>query len=70
MCAAHMGAVLWSTVLHAVLHAAQPLQPLHVLLMTLYPISSALTKVQKWLQVLSLMNTWMISRTVPVDGIC
>ena len=27
--AAHMGAVLWSMVLHAVLHSTQPLQPLH-----------------------------------------
>ena len=26
--AVHMGAVLWSVVLHAVLHSTQPLQPL------------------------------------------
>ena len=31
VCAAHMGAVLWSAVLHAVLRTAQPLQPLHSL---------------------------------------
>ena len=29
VCVAHMGAMLWSAVLHAVLRAAQPLQPLH-----------------------------------------
>ena len=27
--AVHMGAMLWSVVLHAVLHSIQPLQPLH-----------------------------------------
>ena len=30
VCAAYMRAVLWSAVLYVVLHAAQPLQPLHL----------------------------------------
>ena len=30
--AAHMGAVLWSTILHAVLSTAQAMQPLHHIL--------------------------------------
>ena len=30
VCAAHMGSVLWSAVLYAVLHTEQPLQPLQM----------------------------------------